>query len=35
MCAYKRKTWSEKLNIDRKPVVEKAEKDFGSDGRGR
>ena len=28
MCAYKRKTWSEKLNIDRKPVVEKAEKDF-------
>lgn len=28
MCAYKSKTWSEKLNIDRKPVVEKADKDF-------
>lgn len=28
MCAYKRKTWAEKLNIDRKPVVEKADKDF-------
>ena len=28
MCAYKPKTWAEKLNIDRKPVVEKADKDF-------
>jgi hypothetical protein len=28
MCAYKRKTWAEKLNIDRKPVIEKADKDF-------
>jgi hypothetical protein len=29
MCAYKRKTWAEKLNIDRQPVIEKADKDFG------
>ena len=29
MCAHKRKTWQEKLNIDRKPVVEKADKGFG------
>lgn len=28
MCAYKRKTWLEKLNIDRKPVIEKSDKDF-------
>lgn len=28
MCAYKRKTWAEKLNIDRSPVIEKAGKDF-------
>ena len=28
MCAYKHKTWSEKLNIDRTPVIEKADKDF-------
>jgi hypothetical protein len=28
MCAYKRKTWAEKLNIDHKPVIEKADKDF-------
>jgi len=28
MCASKRKTWVEKLNIDRKPVIEKADKDF-------
>jgi hypothetical protein len=28
MCAYKRKTWAEKLNIDRRPVIEKADKDF-------
>jgi len=28
MCAYKRKTWAEKLNIDRKPVLEKVERDF-------
>jgi hypothetical protein len=29
MCAYQRKTWEEKLNIDRKPEIEKVEKDFG------
>ena len=28
MCAYKAKTWAEKLNIDREPVVEKVKKDF-------
>ena len=28
MCAYKRKTWAEKLHIDRKPIIEKADKDF-------
>jgi len=28
MCAYKPKTWAEKLSIDRKPVVEKVDKDF-------
>jgi hypothetical protein len=28
MGASKRKTWTEKLNIDRKPVIEKADKDF-------
>lgn len=28
MGASKRKSWSEKLNIDRKPVIEKADKDF-------
>jgi hypothetical protein len=28
MCAYQRKTWAEKLNIDRKPVIERADKDF-------
>lgn len=28
MCAHKRKTWEEKLNIERKPVVEKATKSF-------
>src|SRR5215208_2041315 len=28
MCAHKRKTWQEKLNIDRKPVVEKADNGF-------
>lgn len=28
MCAYKRKSWKEKLNIDRQPVVEKVDKDF-------
>ncbi len=26
--AYKRKNWQEKLNINREPVVEKADKDF-------
>lgn len=26
--AYKRKSWQEKLNINREPVVEKADKDF-------
>lgn len=28
MCAYKPKTWAEKLNTGRKPVVEKAAKGF-------
>jgi hypothetical protein len=28
MCAQKRKTWEEKLNSNREPVVEKAGKDF-------
>lgn len=28
MCAVKRKSWQEKLNIDRKPVIEKADKSF-------
>jgi hypothetical protein len=28
MSVSKRKTWTEKLNIDRKPVIEKADKDF-------
>ena len=28
MCAHKRKTWEEKLNIDRRPIIEKADKDF-------
>ncbi|SHF77565.1 hypothetical protein [Flavisolibacter ginsengisoli] len=29
MCAYQRKTWAEKLNVDRSPEIEKVEKDFG------
>ncbi|HJW16035.1 MAG TPA: hypothetical protein VJ499_02895 [Flavisolibacter sp.] len=29
MCAYQRKTWAEKLNVDRGPSIEKAGKDFG------
>ncbi|MGZ3846439.1 MAG: hypothetical protein ACXVLT_00710 [Flavisolibacter sp.] len=28
MCANQRKTWADKLNIDRQPIVEKAGKDF-------
>jgi hypothetical protein len=28
MCASKKKSWQEKLNIDRKPVIEKSDKDF-------
>jgi hypothetical protein len=28
MATHKRKTWAEKLNIDRQPVIEKADKDF-------
>jgi hypothetical protein len=28
MCAYKRKSWAEKLTIGRGPVVEKARKEF-------
>ena len=28
MCAYKRKTWAEKLNIDRKPEIETIQKSF-------
>ncbi len=35
MCAYKRKTWAEKLNIDRKPVIEKADKDFAGIRHGQ
>ena len=29
MCAYHRKSWNEKLHIDRKPLIEKADKNFG------
>ncbi len=29
MAATKRKSWKEKLDIDRKPVIEKVDKDFG------
>ncbi len=29
MCAYQRKSWVEKLNVDRRPEIEKVEKDFG------
>ena len=29
MCAYKRKSWAEKMNVARQPIVEKAGKDFG------
>ena len=29
MCAYRRKTWEEKLNVERSPEIEKVEKDFG------
>ena len=29
MCAYKRKTWADKLNVDRQPIIEKAGKAFG------
>jgi hypothetical protein len=35
MCAYKSKTWAEKLNIDRKPVIEKADKDFAGIKEGQ
>lgn len=28
MCAYKRKTWSEKLNDGREPHIERSDKDF-------
>ena len=35
MCAYKRKTWAEKLNIDRKPVLEKADKKFAGIEEGQ
>ena len=28
MCAYKRKTWAEKLHDGRQPQIEKADKDF-------
>ena len=28
MCAYKRKTWAEKLNDGREPHIEKSDKDF-------
>lgn len=29
MAASKKKSWKEKLDIDRKPIIEKADKDFG------
>ncbi|MBD0287929.1 MAG: hypothetical protein ICV79_21260 [Flavisolibacter sp.] len=35
MCAYKRKTWAEKLNINRQPVVDKVEKDFADTKKGQ
>ena len=35
MSASKRKSWQEKLNIDRKPVVEKSDKDFGGVKEGQ
>ena|SRR5215213_6534253 len=35
MCAYKRKTWVEKLNIDRKPIIEKVERDFAGIKKGQ
>ena len=28
MCAHKRKSWQEKLNIDRTPHIERSDKDF-------
>ena len=33
--ASKKKSWQEKLNIDRQPVVEKADKDFGGVKKGQ
>jgi len=35
MCAYKRKSWAEKLNIDREPVIERAERDFAGIKKGQ
>ena len=35
MCAYKRKTWAEKLNIDRNPVIEKVDKAFAGIRKGQ
>jgi len=35
MCAVKRKSWSEKLNIDREPVVQKSDKDFAGVKKGQ
>lgn len=35
MTASKRKTWNEKLNIDRQPVIEKSDKDFGGIRKGQ
>lgn len=35
MCAHRKKSWLEKLNIDRQPVIEKVEKDFGGIKKGQ
>lgn len=35
MCAYKPKTWQEKLDVDRKPHIEKADKDFAGIKHGQ
>jgi hypothetical protein len=35
MCATKRKSWADKLNIDRQPVIEKADKGFGGIREGQ
>jgi hypothetical protein len=35
MCAYKRKSWQDKLNIDRKPQIEKSDKNFAGIREGQ